>query len=485
MIIFSNKLLKKLIQYVIMSRSSHSKILIEFIKKNDEKEALDYLKCNKISNSYRDRNGRSVLLWACTRGLPDLALQLIDKSTELSHKPDSENNTPLIWACCNCVSEEFKKAKKSDYKRDDGSKMNKDMTKVVIKLIELGDSCIPEIQNVHNNTALLWLCYKSLDNLAAYMVDILGESIEPFVPSKYEIAKNIRSGVCKKVSKMRPKFAREMYHCLLLACDKRMEKTSLKILEKFGDRCKPWYCKCVPLCIGIKYEGAHMTPLLLACKSGLDKVVVELLKYKTKYKELGFLYEDGDVFKQRYPLYYLCTNNKPNLALQLLKTFDSNRKFFYGLCECIHICIIKVGTEVRTKESKNKHRDDYLILSRYLIGVLPLDETLFSEYGKNKDSFLGLTCKYDIIDLAMLLMNKLNIRSGINKANKNGETPLKIAIQRGHHKLVTRMLEIIKEDIRDTYLKGVNEVSINLEFIHDTIIDTTTVNSTEKLYPNL
>lgn len=45
-----------------MSRSSHSKILIEFIKKYNEKEALTYLKCNKISNSYRDRDGRSVLL---------------------------------------------------------------------------------------------------------------------------------------------------------------------------------------------------------------------------------------------------------------------------------------------------------------------------------------------------------------------------------------------------------------------------------------
>lgn len=420
------------------------------------------------------------------RGLPDLALQLIDKSTELSHKPDSKNNTPLIWACSNCVSEKFKKkAKKSDYKRDDGSKMNENMGEVVIKLIELGDRCIPEIQNLKGDTALQWLCYKGLDNLAAYMVDILSESIEPFVPNECEVTKNIRSGVCKKVSKIRPKFARKTYHCLLYACDKRMEKTALKILEKFDNRCKPWHCESLLNYQKVKYEDAHLTPLLLACKSGLDKVVVELLKHKTKYKELGYLYEDGDVFKQRYPLYYLCTNNKPNLALQLLKTFDSNRNFFYGFYEYIHICIIKVGTEVGTKESKNKHRDDYLILSRYLIGLLPPDATLFSEYGQNKDSFLGLTCKYDLIDLAILLMNKLKIRSGIKKSNNNGETPLKIAIQRGHHKLVTRMLEIIKEDIRDTYLKGVNEVSINLEFIYDTIIDTTSVNPTEKLYPDL
>lgn len=195
----------------------------EYLKNNEfKKEIIEKcIEIEYISDKLVNVHGDTALIWACSKGLSDLAVLLIDTFGDLCRPEyiDPNGNTALM-----CSYEP-------------------DLSDVAIKLIDtFGDLCRPEQVNINDDTALILACDIYLSDVAIKLIDTFGDQCKP------------------------EQFSLFNGTALFLACNKDLSDVAIKLIDTFGDKCKPEY---VMFC--------EDTALIVACHKGLSDVALKLI----------------------------------------------------------------------------------------------------------------------------------------------------------------------------------------------------------------
>jgi uncharacterized protein len=385
-----------------------------------------------------------MLFESCKKGLFSVAQRLIEKGVDVNCV-DKNGGTPLLFACANGFPE------------------------MALMLIEKGANvnCVDK----YKNTPFQLACSNKLTEVALKLI---------------EKGANVN---CKDVDGNTP---------LHLACSNELTEVALKWMEKGADvKCKN-YAGMTPLhCVGdpeiafkLFEKGVASScvadsnaSLFLACKIGLSKIVLKLIK---KGANVNCVDKDGNT-----PLMTACYEENMEVALLLIENGANvnceNKNKETPLIEACNACesydvvlkLIESGANVNVENDEGESplgiasylcsEEDGRKLAFLLVdkganvnGVDHLGTTYFENACKNNcqklalkmienglcvanedengKTYLHIACEseYELTEVALALIDK---GAEINCVDRNGNTPFYLACYNKHPLLALKLLE--------------------------------------------